>query len=339
MKILVTGSTGFLGAHLCRGLVEAGHSVRAFHRPSSITRLLDDLDVEHALGDLTQPATIREAMNGVEVVFHAAASLGGRDKPGRMYAVTVEGTRLVLQAAREGGVKRVVHTSSVAALGIPERPLVLRGQTSEDCVHPLMTENHTWNYRPDRWMYGYTKYLAELQVQRAVAAGLDAVIVNPSLVFGSGDIYRQNSSLVVQIARGRLPALVDGGLNVVHVDDVVAGHIQAMQYGRTGERYILGGQNLSVIDLAQKIARVVRGQLPALVLPAGVVRALAAPLGLLEPFLNVDIDRSILQMAGYYFYYDTRKAQVDLRLPPPRPIEAAFQEAWEWFGGEESREW
>jgi dihydroflavonol-4-reductase len=325
MNILVTGSTGFLGSRLCRALLDAGHSVRAFHRPTSITRALDPLDVEHALGDLTQRETLESAMQGIEVVFHAAASLGGHDQPGRMYAVTVEGTRAVLQAAREAGVRRVVHTSSVAALGIPER-LPLPGTPP-----PLLNENHTWNYRPDRWMYGYTKYLAELEVQRAVADGLDAVIVNPTLVFGKGDVYRQNSSLVMQVARQRLPALVDGGLNAVHVDDVVAGHLAAMQCGRSGQRYILGGQNLSVFELIQKIALVTGSSLPAILLPDGIVHAMARPARLLETFVDTPIEPSIFYLAGYYFYYDLRKAQVELGLPRPRPVEEAIAEAYEWF--------
>jgi dihydroflavonol-4-reductase len=332
MKVLVTGSTGFLGSQLCGALVQAGYDVRAFHRSTSITRQLDDLPIEHAIGDLTQPDTLRAAMQGVEVVFHAAASLGGHEKAGRMYAVTVEGTRAVLQAAHEAGVRRIVHTSSVAALGIPD-PIPHPNRDTTGPSQGLLNETHTWNTTANRWMYGYTKYLAELEVQRAVAAGQDAVIVNPSLVFGPGDIYRQSSSLIVQVARQRLPALVDGGVNVVHIADVVAGHIEAMKCGRTGERYILGGHNLSIVDLVHSIAAVVKAPVPVLLLPAPLVRAMAGPAGLLESYLDTPIDRSILTMAGLYFFYDIRKAQVDLGLPPPRPAEQAFSEAYEWFKG------
>src|SRR5512146_900690 len=120
MNILVTGSSGFIGSQLCRALVAQGHSVRAFHRPTSSLRGLEGLPVEHALGDLTQPATLSPAMEGVEVVFHAAAMLADMGDPAKMYAITVEGTRAVLQAAQQAGVRRVVHTSSVAALGVPE---------------------------------------------------------------------------------------------------------------------------------------------------------------------------------------------------------------------------
>ena len=187
MKILVTGSTGFIGAALCRALVMRGHSVRAFHRPTSNLLLLNDLPVEHVLGDMTQPETIQAAMQGMEAVFHTAATLGGggRDLAGRMYTVTVEGTRTILRFAREAGVQRVVLTSSVAALGVPER--FPHGEMHAPV--PVMNENHTWNLRPDYWPYGYAKYLAELEVQRAVAGGQDAVIVNPTVVFGAGDIY------------------------------------------------------------------------------------------------------------------------------------------------------
>src|SRR5271169_5018758 len=167
MHILVTGSTGFIGASLCRTLVGKGHQVRAFHRSTSTLRLLDDLPVEHALGDLTQPDTLAPAMEGIEVVFHVAALLGsGQDEEGRMYTVTVEGTRSVLKTARQAGVRRVIHTSSAAALGIPELISPAAGSIGKAV---FMNESHTWNLRPDFWPYGYSKYLAELEVQKALA--------------------------------------------------------------------------------------------------------------------------------------------------------------------------
>lgn len=319
MKALVTGATGFIGSQLTLGLLKAGHRVRVLHRPTSSLRMLDGLPVELAAGDLTNPASLQAAAAGVEVVFHAAAMLGGgRSDLERMTAVTVQGTRAVLEAAREAGVRRVVHTSSVAALGVPEKP----GGAG------LMDENHTWNYTPRRWVYGYTKYLAELEVQRAVADGLDVVIVNPSLVFGPGDVYRMSSSLVVQVANGRLPVITGGGFNVVHISDVVAGHIAAFERGRTGERYILGGQNVSFSWLVRQIAEI-SGAAPALPLPASLVRAFAGLAQLAQPFFPLSLD--LLYLAGYHFYYDTSKAQRELRLPPPRPALEAIRDAYEWF--------
>ncbi len=322
MKALVTGSTGFVGNAVCRALLDAGYQVRAFHRPSSSLRLLEGLPVEQAAGDLVQPELLLAAMQGVDVVFHAAALLGAREDPGPLQAVTVEGTRSVLQAALQAGVQRVVHTSSVAALGVPEqygsRPAPI-------------DERHTWNYDPKRWPYGYAKYLAELEVQRAVAAGLDVVIVNPSLVFGPRDIYRMNTSLVVQVARGRLPALVDAGINVVHIDDVARGHVAALERGRTGERYILGGENLPLREIVRKIAALTGGSKPLVELPTGVVRNLAAPARWLRSFLNLPVDPSLFYQAGYYFYYDIHKSLGELGIAEPQRAERAFADAWEWF--------
>ncbi len=325
MRVLVTGSTGFIGAALCRALLANGHQVRAFHRPTSNPRLLLDLPVEHALGDLSRPETLDDAAAGMEVVFHAAAQLG-RSGEGlaRMYAITVEGTRALLQACRRAGVERLVYTSSVAALGVPEKAPHAAGAM-------LMDENHSWNYRPDHWAYGYTKHLAEMEVQKAVAEGLDAVIVNPSYVLGAGDVYRQSSSLIVRVAQGRQPVLTEGGLNFVHLDDVVAGHLAALERGRTGERYILGGENLSIPKIVEKIAAVAGVSAPRVMLPPGLLRRLAIPLGWLEGFLDLPVPAQYFRQAGDYYYYDIRKAKDELGLLPPLPVDAAIRAAYEWF--------
>lgn len=323
-RALVTGSTGFVGAAICRLLVERSYTVRAFHRATSTTRLLDDLPVEHAIGDLTQPATLTDALQDVDVVFHAAAMLGGRENPGRMYTVTVEGTRAVLQACMDAGVRRMVHTSSVAALGVPE-------PTGADAQPALMNETHTWNYPPDRWVYGYSKYLAEMEVQKAVAAGFDCVIVNPTLVMGPGDVYRQDSSPIVQIARGRGGVTTDGGVNIVHINEVAEGHLAALERGRYGERYILGGQNLTVPEMMRLIASIAGVQPPTLLIPAGLVRTAAGPLGWLQSFVSFPVSPEILHLAGYHMYVDTRKAQVELGLSPAGSAQGAIQDAYDWF--------
>lgn len=323
MKVLVTGSSGFIGGALCRALcAREGYEVVAFHRPSSTLRLLEDLPVQHAIGDLTQPATLQAAMSGVEVVFHAGALLG-TSQPGRSYAVTVQGTQSVLQAARVAGVRRVVHTSSVAALGVPEA-----GRSSG---RGLLTENHAWNYRPDYWPYGYAKYLAELEVQRAVSLGQDVVVVNPSLVFGAGDIYRQSNSPVVQVARQNLPFITEAGVNVVHLEDVVEGHLAALERGKCGERYILGGENLTVEQLVKLIAELAGVMPPSLMLPPGLVRSLSGVFGVFQSFLQLPVSIQELRLAGYYFYYETEKARLELGLPRPRPAREALSAALDWF--------
>lgn len=318
MKVLVTGSSGFIGGALCRALCEQGHQVVAFHRASSTLRLLEDLPVEHAIGDLTQPASLQTAMQGMEVVFHAGALLGA-GQPGRMYAVTVQGTQSLLQAARIAGVRRVVHTSSVAALGIPE-PGRRNGRG-------LLTENHAWNYRPDLWPYGYAKYLAEQEVQRAISLGQDVVIVNPSLVYGPGDIYRQASSPIVQVARQKLPFITEAGVNIVHIDDVVAGHLAALERGKRGERYILGGENLTIEQVVSLMAELAGVPAPNLMLPPRLVRGLSRLAGILSMPLGV----SELRLAGYYFYYEIKKAQRELGLGQAKSAHQAIGDALNWF--------
>lgn len=326
VKALVTGSTGFIGAHLCDGLLSRGYAVRAFHRPTSSTRLLDGLDVEHAVGDLTQPDTILPALEGVEVIFHAAAWMGGFDSTGQQYAVTVEGTRNVLHAAQKLNVNRVVHTSSVAALGAPER-----AGRRRPTPPLLIDEQHTWNYRPDLYPYGYAKYLAEMEVQKTVAMGLDVVIVNPTLVFGGGDIYRQANSIVTQVAQQRLRFATEGGINCAHIDDVVEGHLAALNRGQTGQRYILGGENLTYLELLRVIAEVVGVPAPTQVIPASLLRLLAGPAQTLRAFLNLPISPDLLRMAGRYFFYDTCKAEDELGLRYHRPFQQAVTEAYHWF--------
>jgi dihydroflavonol-4-reductase len=308
---------------LCRALVADGHQVCAFHRPNSPTLGLQGIHVEHAIGDITSPETLVEAMQGIEVVFHAAAMLGARSNRRGMYAVTVDGTHNVLEAARAAGVRRVVHTSSVAALGVP---LESRGSPQF-----LMDENHTWNYPPDRWIYGHAKYMAEMEVQRFVARGLDAVIVNPAVVLGAGDLNRISGNTVIYVSRGFLKVAPPGGSNVVHIADVVAGHLAALKLGRSGERYILGGENISHRRLIETIAEVAGVGKPWVNLPAWLVRSLARPIAGASGFLKLPVNSEALQKVGHYFYYDTGKARSELNLPEPRSVRQAVEDTYQWY--------
>ncbi len=323
--ILVTGSTGFVGSQLCRALVERGQAVRAFHRSTSSLKALEDLpgdSLEHVIGDITQPETLVKAMQGVETVFHTAAVSSAMDQAG-LKRVTVAGTRNVLRAAMEAGVKRVVHTSSIVAMGVP-RP-------SPTGPNLPVNENHTWNYRPEWWPYGYAKYLAELEVQAAVARGLDVVIVNPTVIVGAGDVNRVQGGAIIQVARGRAPLAVAGGLNIVHIQDVVQGHLLAMERGRCGERYILGGENLSVASFIALVAYLAGVRPPWLVLPGRLLRLAAGPLSFKPIHKRLPFSPDLVRMAGFYFYYDTSKAQQELGLGPPRPAHEALRDAIRYY--------
>ena len=199
---------------------------------------------------------------------------------------------------------------------------------------PLLDENHTWNYRPDYWPYGYAKYLAELEVQKAVAQGLDVVIVNPAYIVGAGDIYRRSSSILMQVAHGRIPASIPGGLNVVHIADVVAGHLAALESGCPGERYILGGQNMTHTYFL-RLAAEAAGTAPPRVMPAGGACPFPGRLGQASSaFVKLPVDGEMMRLAGYYFYYDTRKA-AKAGLGELHPVETGLREAYAWFTEEE----
>ncbi len=297
--------------------------MRAFHRSNSNLELLQGLDVEPIVGDLADINSLINAAHGIDVIFHCAAQLGQTPDSNIMITATVNGTRNVLQAALANGVQRVIHTSSIAALGIPPH----RRSTQ----FYFLDETHSWNYRSEWWMYGHTKYLAELEVQKAVAQGLDVVIVNPTIVLGAGDIHRVSGSVVIFLAKHTLPVAVEGGANIVHITDVVDGHLAALNFGKTAHRYILGGENLSHFDFLSRVAKVVQSSPPKWIIPAGVLKALSPTFPALEKLIPLPISTTLLRLAGYYFYYDTNKSHQELHLPPPRPIDDAILQCYQWY--------
>ncbi len=246
MKTLVTGATGFLGATLARRLVHEGVRVRCIRRGRSNLDLVGDAadDIEWITADVLDTDALEKAVTGISTVYHCAAYLGfdGKKDRERLMAVNVRGTANVVHAAIEAGVERLVHTSSIAALS--------RKPGSSDCLD----ESAEWRKSPRTSAYGESKYLAELEVQRGIAEGLDAVIVNPSLVMGVGRSGENTMLLVDKIRRSELPFMPIGSTNVVDVLDVVSGHLHAMEKGLTGERYLLTGENLSWSDVITSLA-------------------------------------------------------------------------------------
>jgi dihydroflavonol-4-reductase len=320
-RSLVTGATGFLGSAVARALLARGHRVRVLARPSSDRRNLQDVAVEVAEGRLEDAESLKRAADGCRYVFHVAADyrLWVRD-PQAMLRANVDGSRAMMQAAMAAGVERMVYTSSVAVLGhAPDGIADEETPSAEsDMIGP----------------YKRSKFLAEAEVRRMVAEeGLPAVIVNPSTPVGPRDIKpTPTGRMIVDAAAGRMPAYVDTGLNIVHVDDVAEGHLLALDKGVPGERYILGGDNLSLAAILAHIARHVgrtppRIRLPRLPLfPIAVGAELVARLSGREPMVTVDA----LKMAGWRMWFSSAKAEHQLGYRH-RPAEAALDAAVDWF--------
>ena len=303
--ILVTGATGFLGSVLVRQLLAEGEAVRILRRASSSLDLLGEAAgrVEHALGDVTDAAAVREAMRGVEHVYHTAAfvGFGGAKDAERLRAVNVGGTANVVNAALEEGARRLVLTSSQAALGRPETPSGVIDETAEWTASKLNTA------------YARSKHDAELEVHRGIAEGLDAVIVNPALIFGPGRAG-ENTMEIVEKARRGIPVAPAGGTNVVDVVDVAAGHRAAMARGETGERYFLGAENLRWQEIFGTLAAAFGKAGPRLVLPpalalmAGTASEALGALTRTRPALT----RETARVSSRFYRYDNTKAREQL---------------------------
>jgi dihydroflavonol-4-reductase len=321
MKALVTGATGFVGAAVARALLNDGWQVRALARAGSDRRNLAGLDLDIALGDLKLPDTLRAAVAGCDAVFHVAADyrLGAR-APRELYANNVDGTRNLLHAAATAGVPRMVYTSSVATIGIPP------GGAPGDEQTPVTLADMIGHYKR-------SKYLAEALVRDSAPPGLAVVIVNPSTPVGPGDLKpTPTGQLVLDAAGGRMPAYVDTGLNIVHVDDVAAGHVLAFHRGRSGERYILGGVDMSLKDILGQICglagrRAPRIRLPhAVVLPLAVLAETAAHLTGRSSRITVEGVR----MAQKRMFFSCEKAVRELGYRHRAPIDA-FRDAIAWY--------
>jgi dihydroflavonol-4-reductase len=331
MHILVTGATGFIGSHLCRALTQAGHHVTALVRASSNRSVLKDLPVRYAVGDLLQPDSLLNAMQGIEVVYHCGGMVARWAEPQAMIASHIQGTSHIVQAALSCGVRRFIHTSSVAALGIPP----VRPKSQEEI--PILNETHQWNYKAEIWPYGYGKHMAEQEVLAAAEDGLEAVILNPSAVFGAGDVHRVDTGIVARLSRRGLPVTMPGGVNVVHIDDVIAGHVAALTEGQSGERYILGGHNISHKDMMTTIATLAGTISPLITIPLGLVRPVARLILWMRRSEAIHIRAEMLHLAGYYFYYDISKAQNAFGLGHPRSFSSAIKELLAWLPQAQSR--
>jgi dihydroflavonol-4-reductase len=325
MTTLVTGASGFVGSHVARQLVAAGHSVRILVRRSSRLEFLDDLAAERVEGDLRDAASIARAMKGAEQVFHVAADyrLWARD-PHEIYDSNVGGTRRLLEAAAAEGVLRIVYTSTVATIAVsqPHGP----GDALPDESTPATVNQMIGHYKR-------SKYLAEAEARKAAAAGVPVVIVNPTTPVGPGDWKpTPTGKIIVDFLNGRMPAYVDTGLNLVAVEDVAAGHLLAAERGRVGERYLLGARNMTLKQILEALAGITGRPAPRVRLPHAV--ALAA--GYADEWFSRLVGRDPripvegVKMSRHRMFVATGKAERELGYSPD-PVEAALARAVTWY--------
>ena len=322
-RVLLTGAAGFVGSAVARALRREGAVLRVLVRPTSPRTNLDDLEAQVAIGDIRDSRAVEQALEGCRHLFHVAADyrLWARD-PEEIVRNNVAGVTGVMEAALAAGVERVVYTSSVATLRLSP------DGAPADETGPLTEDEAIGAYKR-------SKVAAERIVQQMAAdRGLPAVIVSPSTPLGPRDVRpTPTGRIIVEAARGRMPAYVETGLNLAHVDDVADGHLLAWRKGRVGETYILGGQDASLSEMLREIAALTGRKAPTVRLPLGPLQPLAELAELYgrvtgrEPFLTKDA----LKMARHHMYFSSAKAARELGYAA-RPYQEALSDALQWFG-------
>jgi len=322
MLAFVTGATGFVGSHVARALAAQGADLRLLVRSGSDLRNIQELQAERVMGDLRDAASLKKAVTGCDVVFHVAADyrLWVRD-PDEMYRSNVEGTKAILEAARESKVRRVVYTSSVATMGFQSNGHLANEES------PVSLANMIGPYKR-------SKYMAEELAIRAGKSGMDVVVVNPTTPVGERDIKpTPTGRIVVDFLKKKFPAYVDTGLNLVDVAECAQGHIAALEKGRSGERYILGGENLTLKQILDRLADITGLPSPKIEVPyvvalaTGVVdQVVTGYIRNREPRATIDAVR----MGRKKMFVSSGKAEQDLGWKTV-PVDAALRRAVEWF--------
>jgi dihydroflavonol-4-reductase len=324
LKTFLTGATGFLGSHVARVLSAQGAALRLLVRATSNLKNLEGLKAETATGDLRDPASIDKAMSGCDTVFHVAADyrLWARD-PEQMYRSNVEGTRAILESARKNGVRRVVHTSSVATMGFT------RNGNPADEDSPVALADMIGHYKR-------SKFMAERIALEAGRSGMDVVVVNPTTPVGEQDIKpTPTGRIILDFLKRKFPAYVDTGLNLVDVTECAHGHVAALEHGKSGERYILGGENLTLKQILDKLGAITGLSSPTVKLPyffafaaAAVDETITGRILHREPRATIDAVR----MGRKKMFASSAKSERDLGWKLV-PAENALRRAVEWFRG------
>ncbi len=323
MTTLLTGASGFIGSAVLRQLLKHGHRVRVLVRKSSNTANIKGLPVEIVNGDLNDIRSLEIAVRGCDAIFHVAADYRlWALRPAEIYQTNVAGTRNIMIAALSAGVKRIVYTSSVATIGLPEHGDLADEETPSD-LHDMLGH------------YKRSKFIAEKEVSWLVREeGLPAVIVNPSTPVGPRDIKpTPTGRIIVEAASGRMPAYVNTGLNLVHVDDVAKGHLLAYNHGKVGERYILGGVNMTLKEILEVIAAITGLPAPKICLPHNLVLPVAyisEAIALLAKKNDTFITVDGVRMAKKNMFFSTEKAKKTLGYRT-RPVTEALRDAINWF--------
>lgn len=319
-RALITGVTGCVGSNLAVTLLRQGLEVVGLCQPGAPTLAIDGLKIQRVSGDLLDPASLRQALEGVDWVFHAAAIADDWKHPAqRIYTTNVLGTRRLLEAALQAGVQRFVYVSSAAALGGP-RP-----------HQPLLDETSPFNFQPAEWPYAHSKLLAEQAVQEYVRLGLPALSVLPTAILGPADRAMISGQLILRAVSGKLFPLPHGGTNYIDVRDVAEAMAEAARSGEVGGRYLLGGHNLSHLHTLGVIGDVLGLPIHYINLPASALPLMAGAFGLSERLgLRLPLNRVRVQLSGQYLYYNNHRAVHDLGLQP-RPFEQTVEAAARWY--------
>ncbi|WP_373998655.1 SDR family oxidoreductase [Bdellovibrio bacteriovorus] len=321
MKILVTGANGFLGSWVTRALVNEGHHVYALVRPKSDLSELSGVQCKYVHGDVTDVHSLLEAFKGVDTVFHLAGVIAYKKSQRHlMDKVNVEGTANVVSVCREHKVRRLVYLSSVVAIGA--------GYTPQD----ILNEDSAYNISDLNLGYFETKHEAEKIVKKACDKGeINAVMLNPSTIYGAGDAKKGSRKMQLKVAQGKLKFYTSGGVNVVAVEDVVQGILSAWKNGRSGERYILSGENILIKDLFAMIAAEAGVKPPPYQMPDSVLHTVGAIGDAMEKLgLKGPLSRENAYTATMYHWFDSSKAQKELGFKP-RPAREAIHNSVQWM--------